>query len=297
MKQNFIIMPWLFLVKVNKQEQRNFKERISTNSPFFMPLTSVHNTRYLECGEIVQIGEDVRGTSDYQEYINGHGIYGWEKCEVGMKLIFHHTIQSPVDSKGKEKHVRQYFLFEDETYDYYAVDNINLRGFYDGKTVTPHPNFVFLKNIPCFDNSEEVDSSGNKLKKSEGGLFLITNWEINPSNIAQKSQQIKEHIDSLAKSKRTDEIQREMEKLEQQRIELNRKAQKRMYLPYRVAHSNRRVDRDFGRKVQEDDVLYCFNKACLYISNFQDKEYSYIICLVEHIAALVDGQKLKPIVL
>lgn len=287
----FKIMPWLFLVKINKEEQKAFKEKISKNSPFFMPVGLTFNSRNMEFGEIVQIGENVQGTSDYLEYVNDNGIYGWEKIKVGDTLIFHHTIEQHQTSKDNHA---QYWVFEDETYNYYAVDIINLRGFYDGKTVTPHPNFVFLKNVPCFDTSEEVDTrTGNKLKKSQGGLFLIADWENSNSNIAQKSQQIKEHIESLAKSKRTDEIQREMERLEEERIQLNRKAQKKMYLPYRVAHSNKKIDRDFGKKLQEDDVLYCFNKACLYVSNFQDKEYSYIICLTDHIGFLLNDNKIQ----
>ena len=286
--EKFQIMPWLFLVKVNKEQQKNFKEKISKNSPFFMPVAQIFNSRYMECGEIVQIGEDVQGTDDYKEYINGHGIYGWEKCEVGMTLIFHHTVESPVikptNDQIKPKH---YFVFEDEEYNYYAVDAINLRGFYDGKTVTPHPNFVFLKNVPCFENPDEKDElTGNKLTKSESGLFLITDWGESASNVAQKSQKLKEHIESLAKSTRTPEIQLAMETMEEERIQLNRKAQRRMFLPYRLAWANRKLHRDFGRKLQEDDVLFAFNKACLYISNFQDKEYSYIVCLVEHIGAL-----------
>lgn len=290
--KEFTIMPWLFLVKINKKEQQEFKEKIAKDSPFFMPIMHTHNTRNMECGEIVQIGEAVRGTDDYSKYQKGEGIYGWEKCEVGMTLIFHHTIETHTTSKDAQA---QYWVFEDEDYNYYAVDNINLRGFYDGKTITPHPNFVFLKNVPCFEEDGELDSeSGNKLTKSKGGILLISKWDESSSNIAQKSERIKEHIESLAKSVRTDEIQREMERLEAERSQLNRNAQKKKYLPYRVAHSNRMVDRDFGRKLKEDDILYCFNKACLYITNFQDKEYSYIICLVEHIGGLLLTDKIQP---
>jgi len=285
--EKFTVMPWLFVVKINKAEQKAFKEKISKNSPFFMPIGSIHNSRNMEHGEIVQIGDYMTGTADYKQYVEGRGIYGWEKCKPGMTLIFHHTIET---HQTKKDATAQYFVFDDETHNYYVVDNINIRGFYDGKTITPHPNFVFLKNIPCFDDGGEMDH-GNKLQKSEGGLFLITNWETNPSNIAQKSQKIKEHIESLSKSTRTPEIQKVMEDLEQQRIDLNKKSQRRLFLPYRVAYSNRKVDRDCGIKIQEDDVLYCFNKACLYISNFQDKEYSYIICLVEHIGCLLLTEK------
>lgn len=280
-------MPWLFLVKINKQAQKEFKQKVSANSPFFMPIGQIHNTRNMEHGEIVQIGEYMRGTSDYKVYEKGRGIYGWEKCEVGHTLIFHHTIEQNVTDKDSKA---QYFVFEDETHNYYVVDSINVRGFYDGKTVTPHPNFVFLKNVPAFPEDGELDAAtGNKLIKSEGGLFLIAKWDESASNVAQKSERIKEHIESLAKSTRTDEIQREMERLEEERNQLNRSAQKKRYLPYQLAYANRKLERDFGRKLESGNVLMCFNKACLYITNFQDNpDYSYIICLCDHVGCLLN---------
>jgi len=282
-------MPWLFLVKINKQQQKDFKQKVSANSPFFIPLGQVHNARNMEQGEIVQIGEWMRGTSDYEVHEKGRGIYGWENCEVGMTLIFHHTIEQHVTEKDK---TAQYFVFEDETYNYYIVDSINVRGFYDGKTVTPHPNFVFLKNVPAFPEDGELDAAtGNKLVKSEGGLFLIAKWDESASNISQKSERIKEHIESLAKSTRTDQIQREMERLEEERNQLNRKAQKRKYLPYQLAYANRKLERDFGRKLYSGDIIYAFNKACLYITNFQIEEYGFIVALVDHVGLLVEGKK------
>lgn len=292
---SFQIMPNFFLVKINKEDQKNFKERIKgITYPFFMPIASIHNTKNMEHGEIVQIGESMRGTDQWTEYKKGNGIYGWEKCEVGHTLIFHHTIESPRSSKSKDFHYYPYFIFEDETYNYYAVDYINVRGFYDGLTITPHPDFVFLKNIPAFPNNDEVDKvTGNKIRKTSGGIFLVTDWEDSAQDLAQRSQKIKEQIESLAKSTRTPQIQKRLEELELERQNLNRKAQKNKMLPYRVAYSNRRVDRNFGQKIVEDDVLFCFNKACLYISNFQPKEYSYILCPVEHIGCLLLDNKIK----
>lgn len=269
------IMPWLFLVRVNKEEQKAFKERIGKNSPFFMPVGLTFNSRNMEHGEIIQIGEDLK-------------IYGWEDCRPGHTLIFHHTVEDNSNSANK-----QFWVFDDEEFNYYAIDELNVRGYYDGERVVPHPNYVFLKNIPCFDESEETDTvTGNKIKKSAGGLFLMADWENSSSNIAQKSEKIKQRIESLAKSKRTDEIQLVMESLEKERIELNRKAQMKKFLPYRLAWSgsNRKLDRDFGRKLVEDDVLFCYNKACLYITNFQDREYSYIICPTEHIGGLLNDK-------
>lgn len=286
--EKYEVMPWLFLVKINKEEQKAFKEKISKNSPFFMPVDQIHNARNMEHGEIVQIGERLRGTDkcwdfDRQENMCEWGIYGWEDCKVGHTLIFHHTIEQHETSKDR---TAQYWVFDDETHNYYVVDYFNVRGFYDGEKITPHPNFVFLKNIPAFVEDGEDVVNGNKVKKSEGGILLITKWDESASDIAQKSERIKEHIESLTKSKRTPEMQLVLESMEEERIQLNRKAQKKMFLPYRVAWSNKKLDRDFGRKLVEDDVLYCFNKACLYVSNFQDKEYSYIIALTEHVGFL-----------
>lgn len=288
--EKFEIMPWLFLVKINKAEQKAFKERISKNSPFFMPVGLTFNSRNMECGEIVQIGERMKGTDKYMDYdtqegTGNYGIYGWEDCKIGDTLIFHHTVEDNSNTANK-----QFWIFEDETHNYYAIDYHNVRGFYDGEKIVPHPNFVFLKNIPAFDTLEEMDSvTGNKIKKSEGGLFLMADWENSASTIAQKSEAIKEHIESLAKTKnRTDDMQREMERLEEQRNQLNRKAQKNMFLPYRLAAFNRKLERDFGCKLKEDMILYAFNKACLYVSNFQDKEYSYIVSLTDHVGLLVD---------
>ena len=279
------IMPHLFLVKISKAEQKAAKEKISKDSPFFLPVGSIHNSKNMECGEIIQIGEQMRGTDKYDEYLGEElrsGIYGWKDCEVGHTLIFHHTIES---KEGM-------FLYDDETHNYYAVDYVNVRGYYDGTKIVPGPNYVFLKNTPAFPAEGERDSAtGNNVKKTEGGIYIVTNWDESPQYIGQRSQKIKEQIESLTKSKRTDEIQRRLEELELERQQLNRKAQRHLFLPYLVAFSNKRVDRDFGIGLREDDILYCYNKAALYISNFQlVPEYKYIICPVEHIG----GLQMKP---
>ncbi len=167
------------------------------------------------------------------------------------------------------------------------MDEPNVKGYYDGQTVVPHPNFVFLKNIPAFNGDGEIDEfTGNKVKKTSGGLFVMEAWEDSPQDIAQKSQKIKERIESLTKSKRTPEVQQQLEKMEAERQILNRKAQKHEFLPYQLAFANRKLERDMGRKLQDSNILYCYNKAALYLTNFQLEKYKYIICLVEHVGFL-----------
>jgi hypothetical protein len=261
---NIKIMPDYFLVKINKSDQKSFRRQLSKNSPFFIPTGLIFNSRNMECGEIVQIGDRM------------NNIPGWESCKVGDTLIFHHTIESPINKKEKA----QYFICEDELYNYYAVNEINVRGFYDGIKITPHPNFIFLKNIPAYPNSNQVEYIDER-------SLIITNWNESSQDIAYRSEKIKEQILSLTKSTRTPQIQFKLEELEKERMMMNRKAQKSEFLPYRVAYSNKILDDKFGVKISENTVLYCWNKACLYVSNFQDKEYTYIICLVEHIGGLI----------
>ena len=135
---------------------------------------------------------------------------------------------------------------------------------------------------------DEVDDiTGNKVKKTEGGIFLVTSWDDSPQDIAQRSEKIKTRIDSLAKMKRTPEIQIKLEELQKERETLNRKAQKNEYLPYKVAAVNEKLNRDFGVKVCENNVLFVFNKAALYLTNFQLKEYKYIITPVDFVGGLL----------
>ncbi len=262
------IMPDLFMVRIDKEKQKDAKQKLSSDSPFFIPVGSIHQSRNMEHGEIVQIGSRVN-------------IFGWD-VQVGNTLIFHYSIEMPQEKSGK-----RFFLYEDEFYNYYAVDMPNVRGYYDGERIVPHPDFVFLKNIPAFPNQDEIDdATGNKVKKTSGGIFLVTNWDDSPQDIAQRSQKIKERIESLTKSKRTPEIQNELERLEVERQVLNRKAQKHEFLPYRVAWSNKKLERDFGVPILPDDILYTYNKAALYLSNFQLESYKYIIALVDHVGGL-----------
>jgi len=265
------IMPSFFLVRINKKEQNDCKQKIAKGSPFFMPAGLRFNSRNMEYGDILQIGEDVAK------------IEGWEGCQPGHILCFHHTIEDTSSTA-----IRHYFLYDDDEYNYYAVDEINVRGYYDGEKVVPHPNFIFLKNIPCYESEGEVDSNtGNKIQKTEGGLLLITNWDENPSMIRQRSEKIKEHIESLSKSNRTPEIQLAMESMEEERKKLNRLAQRRLFLPYRVAYAPITVLNKFKNPIKEDSIIYCYNKGCLYISNFQLEKYSYIICEIKHIGGLL----------
>lgn len=266
------VLPNRFLIRINKEAQHKFKYQVSSNSPIYVPLGKIYNSRNMEHGEIIQIGKGVETL--------------FEGCKVGYTLIFHHSIED-VSKEGKG-----YFVYEDETYNYYVCPFEFAKGYYDGYKITPTNGYVFLKNISAFPPKGEVDElSGRHLEKSASGILTFTEWKETPEEVVQKIEKIKQRIISLSKSNRTPAIQNELNRLDAETQRLNREAQKKAILPYRMAASNKTINDFAGFKVKENYIVYCFNKECLYISNFKDKEYSYIICRTEGVNGIAEPVK------
>lgn len=266
------IMPHYFMVRINIEEQKRCKERFSKDSVLYMPPSNIGNSRNMECGEIVQIGEWAKNI--------------FEEAKIGDVLIFDWIIES-----GQDETRLSFFLYSDEEYNYYAVNEPNIKGLYKDGIVIPHKNYIFLKNISAFPPSGELDEvSGLHLDKTQSGLFVFTDYKETPQDIARKVEDLKLQINSLAKSRRTLQVQQAIDNLSKEMNGLNRKLQKKTLLPYKVAYSSKRVDRNFGFKLKEDDILYCENWACRYITNFKNKDYSYIVCPVDNIGFLYKSQ-------
>ena len=69
------IMPNYFMVRINKEEQAAHKLKVNKDSPFFIPVGLTFNSRNMEHGEIVQVGERMKN------------IMFWN-VKVGDTLIF-----------------------------------------------------------------------------------------------------------------------------------------------------------------------------------------------------------------
>lgn len=267
------IMPNYFLVKINQQQQKQLNEKISGSSILYQPPSSAFNARNMEYGEIVQIGSKVQLLD------------GFENCKAGHILIFHWSVE---DATGKDNRL----LFEEDGFNYYTVTPDLTRGYYNGEEIIPHPNWIFLKNVPVEHFEGEYDEELKTHLKKVNGILTFENWETTADATVQKSEAIKNKILSMSKTQnKTDELYREVNSMEKERKKINREFRRKKFLPYKVAFSNKIVDRDFGTALKEDDILYCLNSACLYLSNFQLKEYQYIICRTDQIG-LLDRRKL-----
>lgn len=268
----FQVMPHLFLVRIDKKKQEYLKTHASQSSLVYMPLGSVHQSHNMEHGQIIQAGSRIKN------------IYGFENLRIGHLLLFHWAIEK-VSTNKKDK---VYWIQEDELYNYYVVDEINVRGYFDGEKIVPHPNYIFLKNIPAFKSEGKFDEKYQTyLKETETGIVLFADWHKNIQSIIERTDKIKEEINGLLKSTRTQEVQSKLESLTNEQHTLNKELKKNKFLPYKLAYSNKKVDMDCGINLKEDDIIYAFNKAALYITNFQNKEYQYIILPVEHLGAVM----------
>lgn len=261
------IMPDFFFIRIDKEKQKNFKEKFSPSSLIYQNANSVFNTKNMEHGEILGIGSRVVEKT------------GLLDAKIGDTLIIHWSVEAP-----EEKSVNRY-LGADENYNYYAVGWREVRGLFNGVKVTPAQGFLFLKNEDALQKVGAYDPHLNSfVTKTESGLVLFSDWQDSKEIIRQKQEDLKMQINSLKKTKWTPELQIELEAINKEINELNRKTQRKLFLPYKVATSNWSFDRDCGTKVIEDDIVFCLNYDALYICNFKDKPYEYIICHTTNIA-------------
>lgn len=268
------IMPNFFLIRINKENQRKFKEKAQGSSLIYQPQTAIFNTKNMECGEIVQIGSRILSHPEL------HGTF--DNVKVGDTLITHWSIEGNPP------------LYEDLENRYYLVDHVNIRGYYDGKQTIPHPAYVFLKNESAFEKVGEYDHSmGIYINKLKSGLYQVSGWENSATATAMKIEGLKMQIESLSKTDRFkfEGVQEEIEKLGREQEELNRESKKKAYLPYKMAISNKIFDRDCGTKIKENDIVFCLNDAAKYICNFKTEPYEWIICRTDYIGCVDNRAK------
>lgn len=230
--------PFFFIVRVNKEQQENTRQfdgglAVSPNYVFMQ-----HETQN---GEIVSIGTMAKQM--------------FPTVKIGNTLIFHHF----VTGKGiEDKEDSPYLILSDEIHNYYNVTATSYNGernmtygFWDGKNVVPHKDFIFL----------ELETKVKEVVTNDSCL-QIKNWSESRDQKGVRMNEIKNTITELSKTKASEDLKHEIEKREKIMNSMSKEINKKQVNIYNVAYSQT----DF----KEVGML---NMACNTTISFMGKEY------------------------
>ncbi len=259
--------PNYIIVRINKINQRNKKEKIGI---LHIVTDSKNEARNMQCGEVAGVGANV------------HDIF--PQLKMGHLAILHWMVES-IQKDNK--------IFEDETYNYYAatVSEHNGKanetyGIWDGESIIPNPAYIFLEkpHVPKRGLSPE-EYIEKATKKTDSGLFLFEEWTETRTDKEEKMAKINAEIQSLAKTKRNDQLMKGIQSKEEELAKLSNEVNKQCIEFFKVAainpDMNEEIQYSFGRKVHIGERVAALNAACKTTVEFNDVEY--IVCLSKHI--------------
>jgi hypothetical protein len=266
------IMPNYFLIRIDKRKQQEFREKVAPGSALYQSQTNLSHTKGLEAGEIVQIGSRVLQSEEF---------YGaFDECKPGDTLIIHWAIEAEI--KGQKNN----WLFEDQTFNYYFVPERDVRGYYDGVKIVPHPKYVFLKDLPRTEEKKGTiydKALGANMTNTKSGIVLFADWNKSKKKIEDETVAIDARMKSLSAMKQSEELDKEFLSLQKQKTDKNRQLRKKEIIPLKIAFSSKKLNVDCGIRLEEDDIAYVENYAAEYRCNFQLQAYKYILCLVDYV--------------
>ncbi len=250
-----------FLVRIAIEEQKKSKEKIGD---IFIAPSQTFMMYNKQCGEIVAIGE---GAAKY-----------FPEAKVGHTLIFHHG----VESSGAEEAKNEHLIYWDEEYNYYVVaayeyngKNVEAYAVWDGETIVPNKDYVFLKIEQPEHSDLPADEVINQaLVATESGLLLFKEWEDSRENKEAKMADIKKEIEHLSKSgNHKKHIQEGILEKEKEMEKISANINKQSYEPYSVEFANKELSEWFDCYIGEGSVLGILNIAAHTTIKFNEKEY------------------------
>jgi co-chaperonin GroES (HSP10) len=245
-----------FLVKVLIQDEKNKREK---EGRFDLLPEYAYMQRNTQCGEIVKIGRDAAKS--------------FPQANVGDTIIFHHFVQGMANKKSDK------LIMSDKDYNYYFVsgkevsrDRNECYGIYDGKTITPHSQYVFLEkeiDVPISDQITDDFVVHAKTSMTKGGIVIFDKWEDKRETTEEKLLRLKDEVLSLAKSQMTREVVNAIQAKEDEQTLLSANMNKKEYKPYKVLYSN-------SDDIKNNDTVYALNQACSTLVEFKGIEYRVV---------------------
>lgn len=213
------------LVKINKEDQKNRREKIGR---LIFPPLYTKMRRELQYGEIVSVGYKVK--KDFPH------------MEEGMTILFHHFVSG---KEGENTDYGRYHIHTDEIYNYYLISglceegrDIEYYGVWDGEKIIPHPTYIFLqKEQPPEKFSPEDILSQTTV--TAAGILVFNNWKESREERTEKMEKLKSEIQNLSRGMAFDKnVAVVMQEKEQEMDRLAAENRKKQFLPYTVAYCN-----------------------------------------------------------
>lgn len=248
------------LIRINKSEQKDKKERLGA---IILAPDHTFMQYNMQCGEIIGIGE--RAERAFPE------------AKVGFTAIFHHFVEGESDQEATEN----YLVDSDETYNYYVITpcevpgkNVDIYGVWDGEKIIPHPSYIFLSPDPKLKVPDTPDEYINSaIKKTEGGIFVFSDWKETYEEKTSKMEKIKEQIKNLSINLNLPGVRETVFRLEEEMEVMSRELNKVTCSPYLIEYAPSIVSEWFDRKVDAGDQLFIKNIFALTHVDFKDKKY------------------------
>jgi co-chaperonin GroES (HSP10)/Skp family chaperone for outer membrane proteins len=246
MQSRFEVTAPYFLVKVPMLEEKTNRQM---EGSLFLPPDTVFFTKNTQSGEIVGIGEGAA------KKLQG--------VKVGDTLLFHHFIQGTME-KGNN---RSSFIFSEDGFNYYAVTAYSFKGkgcqafgYFDGKSIVPNVDYVFLEGNQIPKESDELKSDV---------LTIPEIKKMSDRDIQKRLRHIKAKIKNFTRSRLTDDAKREISQMDAEREKLTMFKHKKEYVAYKVAHTHP------SQKINSK-VVFALNLATNYTLSFKEKDYRVV---------------------
>lgn len=181
-----------FLVKINKEEQKNRREK--TNSGIYLAPNYVWMTRCMQNAEIVAIGEFAHKS--------------FPEAKIGDTLLMHHFIEGGDEDQGDN-----FLVDSDEKFNYYVCagyclpgERVLTYGIWTGEKLISHPAWVFLETEPAPLELSLQEVINEKTELNAGGIVVFKNWKETREDKENKMAALKDQITVLAKWPQNKEV-------------------------------------------------------------------------------------------
>lgn len=246
-------------MRILKKEQHDRKDR---DGVLYLHPDYVYMARGMQCAEIIDFGKNVAKV--------------FPTVKAGDMVLMHHFVEGKQNENADDG---RYFLYSDDIYNYYTVTVQSHRGrqnetygIYDGDTIIPHPEYLFLSTEKLEVNISSEDN------------FIVSRYHETRAEKGTRMKEIQNHIKELTKSTLSTELNREIERKEAEMNAISKDVNSRFYDKYIIKRASHEVAKWFGRDSINHSIGYILNIACNTKISFDDKEY--IVAKAKYMSAI-----------